>query len=82
MGAFNEVGGLHQSGVIQQSLVDHFVPFLPLERSHVKKCVIVEAAKRGRSLNSGNFCELQYLIERDAQKNNNWILYFNVLSYF
>lgn len=37
-GAFNEVGGLHHSGLIQGSLIDIFVPFLPLERRHVLQC--------------------------------------------
>ena len=42
-GAFNEAGGLHHSTVIERSLVDHFVPFLPLEKSHVRACVRAEA---------------------------------------
>ena len=44
-GAFNEVGGLQHSNVIEKSLVDHFVPFLPMEKRHVKQCILVEAAK-------------------------------------
>ena len=35
-GAFNEEGGLQYSRVIEKNLVDVFVPFLPLERKHVK----------------------------------------------
>ena len=34
----------------QKSLVDYYVPFLPLEKEHVKKCAQVEAAKRGGTL--------------------------------
>lgn len=45
-GAFNEAGGLHHSVVIGTSLVDHFIPFLPMERSHVRKCVLAEAGNR------------------------------------
>ena len=43
LGAFNEVGGLHQSAVIEKSLIDHFVPFLPMEKEHIKKCAEMEA---------------------------------------
>ena len=42
-GAFSESGGLQHSNLIEKSLVDHFVPFLPIERMHVKQCILVEA---------------------------------------
>jgi len=45
-GAFNELGGLHRSAVIDSSLIDVYVPFLPLERSHVRMCVEKEARDR------------------------------------
>ena len=45
-GAFNEAGGLQFSRVIERSLVDVFVPFLPLERTHVKACVRNELQRR------------------------------------
>ncbi|EFN70225.1 Torsin-like protein [Camponotus floridanus] len=38
-GAFNEKGGLHHSDTIQTSVIDHYVPFLPLEEVHVRKCL-------------------------------------------
>ncbi|XP_049801106.1 torsin-1A-like isoform X1 [Schistocerca nitens] len=38
-GAFNEKGGLHGSDTIAGNVIDHYVPFLPLEEEHVKKCV-------------------------------------------
>ena len=44
-GAFSEAGGLQHANVIEKSLVDHFVPFLPIERRHVKQCISVEAEK-------------------------------------
>ena len=44
-GAFSEDGGLHHANVIEKSLVDHFVPFLPIERRHVKQCILVETEK-------------------------------------
>ena len=45
-GAFNELGGLHRSAVIDSSLIDVYVPFLPLERQHVRQCVEQEARVR------------------------------------
>ncbi|XP_076380524.1 torsin-like protein isoform X2 [Megalopta genalis] len=40
VGAFNEKGGLHHSDTIDTSLIDHYVPFLPLEEAHVKQCLV------------------------------------------
>merc|ERR1712142_1057607 len=45
-GAFNEEGGLQYSRMIEKNLVDVFVPFLPLERKHVKICVRNELKRR------------------------------------
>ncbi|RWS27248.1 hypothetical protein B4U80_00325 [Leptotrombidium deliense] len=39
MGAFNEKGGFQHSSVVKNYVIDHFVPFLPLEREHVKLCI-------------------------------------------
>lgn len=38
-GAFNEKGGFHKSDFIAKNLIDFYVPFLPLERKHVKLCI-------------------------------------------
>ncbi|GMR42982.1 hypothetical protein PMAYCL1PPCAC_13177, partial [Pristionchus mayeri] len=32
-------GGLRKSQIIQNQLIDHYVPFLPLERQHAKECI-------------------------------------------
>ncbi|KAK8406242.1 hypothetical protein O3P69_007154 [Scylla paramamosain] len=48
-GAFNEEGGLHKSELIQHSLVDHYIPFLPLERHHVELCIRDEIIRRGHT---------------------------------
>jgi hypothetical protein len=45
-GAFNENGGLHHSEIIDRSLIDLYVPFLPMERQHVKKCAERELVRR------------------------------------
>jgi hypothetical protein len=47
LAAFNVEGGLQNSNIIDKHLIDHFVPFLPLERAHVKKCVLDVFARRG-----------------------------------
>jgi len=49
-GAFNELGGLHKSTIIDSSLIDLYVPFLPLERQHVRQCIRNEATNRNVSL--------------------------------
>jgi len=33
------IGGLKYSSVIDKNLISAFVPFLPLERQHVKMCI-------------------------------------------
>lgn len=45
MGAFNVDGGLKGASVIKSGLIDHYLPFLPLERRHVEKCVRAEFEK-------------------------------------
>ena len=37
--AFNQKSGLRSSGIIDRNLIDHFVPFLPLEREHIRQCI-------------------------------------------
>jgi hypothetical protein len=39
-GAFNEMGGLYKSDIIEKNLIDAFVPFLPLEKKHIERCII------------------------------------------
>ncbi|KAG8034636.1 hypothetical protein G9C98_007712 [Cotesia typhae] len=47
-GAFNEKGGFHKSDTISTSLIDHYVPFLPLEAEHVIKCIKTAFISHGR----------------------------------
>ncbi|CAB4064925.1 TOR1 [Lepeophtheirus salmonis] len=49
-GAFNEDGGLKKSNIIGQHLVDHYIPFLPLERKHVRMCIEKELGDRNENL--------------------------------
>ncbi|CAH0559262.1 unnamed protein product [Brassicogethes aeneus] len=46
-GAFNEQGGFHQSDTIKSNLIDHYIPFLPMEKSHVMLCIKDEFIQRG-----------------------------------
>ncbi|RVE68734.1 hypothetical protein OJAV_G00094410 [Oryzias javanicus] len=39
--------GFFQSSIIQQKLITHFVPFLPLSRAHVERCVRLQLCQRG-----------------------------------
>ncbi|XP_078502368.1 torsin-1A-like [Lissotriton helveticus] len=51
VGVFNNKNsGLWHSSLIDKNLIDFFVPFLPLEYKHVKKCVAVEIQSRGFEL--------------------------------
>ncbi|XP_047352422.1 torsin-1A-like [Vespa velutina] len=46
IGAFNEKGGFHLSDTIETSVIDHYIPFLPLEEEHVKNCAKQAFLKR------------------------------------
>ncbi|XP_024875744.1 torsin-like protein [Temnothorax curvispinosus] len=46
-GAFSEKGGFYHSDTIQTSVIDHYVPFLPLEEVHVRKCLARAFTERG-----------------------------------
>lgn len=47
--AFNVEGGLRSTSLITSGLIDHFIPFLPLERRHIVNCVEAEFRKLGRT---------------------------------
>lgn len=51
--AYN-TGGLRHSSVIREDLIDHYVPFLPLEKRHVKQCVRREFRRRGVTVEDAN----------------------------
>ncbi|XP_036272031.1 torsin-1B isoform X2 [Pipistrellus kuhlii] len=51
VGVFNNKhSGLWRSGLIDRNLIDYFIPFLPLEYSHVKMCVRAELRARGAAV--------------------------------
>jgi len=39
LAAFNEEGGLQKTEMIEKALLDASIPFLPLEKKHVKQCI-------------------------------------------
>lgn len=45
--AYNMEGGLQHSGPIETSVIDHYIPFLPLEKRHVQRCIHTEFRKLG-----------------------------------
>ena len=47
LGEFNTKGGFWHSSLIEKNLIDYFIPFLPLERSHIKMCARVDLEKKG-----------------------------------
>lgn len=48
MESFNEPGGLRQSSLLKRYSIGVFVPFLPLERQHVKLCIRDELEAQSR----------------------------------
>lgn len=44
---FLSPGGFFHSSIIQQKLITRFVPFLPLSRRHVERCVRSQLCQRG-----------------------------------
>lgn len=46
--AYNVQGGLRHAAMIDAHLIDHFIPFLPLEREHVAECIAAEFRARNK----------------------------------
>ena len=43
----NKEGGFWHSSLIDKNLIDYFIPFLPLERSHIKMCAKADLEQKG-----------------------------------
>lgn len=54
LSAYNRDGGLKKSKPIESGLIDHFIPFLPLEKHHVIGCIEVEFKRLGKELTEEN----------------------------
>ncbi|CAG9840870.1 unnamed protein product [Diabrotica balteata] len=46
-GAFNEKGGFQFSDVVKSNLIDHYIPFLPMQEAHVTECIKDQYRERG-----------------------------------
>lgn len=44
-------GGLWHSELLQKNLISAFVPFLPLEQGHVKKCIRDDLRRKNHTVN-------------------------------
>ena len=69
MGAFNEEGGLQKGNLIKKKLIDYHVPFLPLEREHVKLCIEAEAKMRGLELSKSRLDEFAGKLPYQPESN-------------
>lgn len=48
LGEFNNKGsGFWHSALIEKNLIDYFIPFMPLERSHIKMCAKADLEQKG-----------------------------------
>ena len=54
LGEFNSKGGLWHSSLIEEHLIDYFVPFMPLERSHIKMCAKADLEQKGHPITEQN----------------------------
>jgi len=46
--AYNTEGGLRRTDIIEKALIDAAIPFLPLEKKHVKMCIKAEMDKQNK----------------------------------
>ena len=66
-GAFNSDSGFWHSDLILYNLIDYFVPFLPLEKTHVKQCIQADLKRKGKIVSQ----EIIEKIADEMQYNNN-----------
>lgn len=56
------IGGLRKTSMIEASLIDHFIPFLPLEKRHVEKCIISDFKRLG--IDKPTFEDIEYVFSK------------------
>lgn len=44
---FQFLGGFEKAAAIAHHLIDHYIPFLPLEQHHVEMCALAEFRAHG-----------------------------------
>lgn len=42
------IGALHVSNLIKHYVINHYIPFLPLEKHHIRQCLDRDVAKMGQ----------------------------------
>ncbi|XP_060585623.1 torsin-1A-like [Ruditapes philippinarum] len=60
--SLNEPNGLVNSSIVKNSLITAYIPFLPLERKHVEKCIVDGLFARG-------FYAYEYQVDYDLVKS-------------
>uniref|UniRef100_A0A3B3C2Z5 Torsin family 1 n=1 Tax=Oryzias melastigma TaxID=30732 RepID=A0A3B3C2Z5_ORYME len=63
----NENSGFYRSSLIKDNLVDFFVPFLPLEYSHVVQCIMAEMKIRASEENGKPNLDVANKVARELQ---------------
>lgn len=58
------IGGLRKTSMIEASLIDHFIPFLPLEKRHIEKCIISDFKRFG--VDRPTYTDIEYDFRFDA----------------
>lgn len=70
-------GGLQRSYLIDSSLIDHFVPFLPMEKSHIRLCIEAEFRRqRGRYPTDTEF-RYDFVCKNFQNYSPNFVLFFS-----
>lgn len=60
-------GGLKNSGLIEFSVIDHYLPFLPMEQEHVEECIRIEFQRLDYTANSGEVAEVMNYIPMNGK---------------
>lgn len=56
--AYNLDGGLKKTALIDSHVIDHFIPFLPMEKAHVIKCLEAEFWRWNRTPNKNIIADI------------------------
>ena len=66
LSVYNRPGGLQGSATIESHVIDHFIPFLPLEKRHVIKCIEAEMRRMGFSITEENINKVLDYVTYDS----------------
>lgn len=57
----NFSGGFFQSDTIKSNLIDHYIPFLPMEQEHIRLCILNEFKIRNISNPTDDMIEYVFI---------------------